>query len=43
MLGLFLGFRPEAGLSGVLLSVALVLIFAFSLSWIWTTVGLLYG
>ena len=41
VLGLFLGFRPEAGLSGVLLSVGLVLIFAFSLSWIWTTVGLL--
>ena len=40
-LGLMLGFRPEAGLGGVLLSVGLVLVFAFSLSWIWTTLGLL--
>ncbi len=40
-LGLILGFRPEAGLNGILLSLGLVLIFAFSLSWIWTTVGLL--
>ena len=40
-LGLILGFRPEAGLSGVLLSLGLVLVFAFSLSWVWTTVGLL--
>jgi len=41
VLGLILGFRPEAGLSGVLLSLGIVLVFAFSLSWIWTTVGLL--
>jgi ABC-2 type transport system permease protein len=41
VLGLILGFRPEAGLSGVLLSLSLVLVFAFSLSWVWTTVGLL--
>jgi ABC-2 type transport system permease protein len=40
-LGLLLGFRPEAGLSGVLLSLGLVLVFAFSLSWVWTTLGLL--
>jgi ABC-2 type transport system permease protein len=40
-LGLILGFRPEAGLSGVLLSLGLVLVFAFSLSWVWTTLGLL--
>lgn len=41
VLGVILGFRPEGGLSGILLSVGLVLVFAFSLSWIWTTVGLL--
>jgi daunorubicin/doxorubicin transport system permease protein len=41
VLGLILGFRPEAGLSGVFLSLGLVLIFAFSLSWVWTAVGLL--
>ncbi len=41
LLGLILGFRPEAGLSGVLLSLGVVLLFAFSLSWVWTAVGLL--
>lgn len=39
-LGLVLGFRPEGGVTGVLLSVALLLVFAFSLSWVWTTLGL---
>ncbi|MPZ99528.1 MAG: ABC transporter permease [Dehalococcoidia bacterium] len=40
-LGLVLGFRPEGGLLGVVLGVALVLVFSFSLSWIWTTLGLI--
>ncbi len=40
LLGLALGFRPEGGVIGVLLSVALILIFSFSLSWIWTMLGL---
>jgi ABC-2 type transport system permease protein len=40
LLGLVLGFRPEGGVVGVLLSVALILMFAFSLSWIWTALGL---
>jgi ABC-2 type transport system permease protein len=40
-LGWVLGFRPAAGLSGILASMALLLIFAFSLSWIWTSLGLL--
>ena len=40
-LGLILGFRPEGGAVGVLLSVALVLVFSFSLSWIWTALGLI--
>lgn len=39
-LGLILGFRPDGGLGGVLLAVGLVLVFAFSVSWIWTSVGL---
>ena len=39
-LGLVLGFRPD-GVAGVLLSVALIVVFAFSVSWIWTTLGLL--
>ncbi|HKT38002.1 MAG TPA: ABC transporter permease [Ktedonobacterales bacterium] len=39
-LGLVLGFRPAGGVVGVLLAVALVLLFALSLSWIWTTLAL---
>ena len=39
-LGLIQGFRPDGGVVGVLLSLGLVLVFAFSVSWIWTTVGL---
>ena len=39
-LGLVLGFRPAGGVVGVLLSVALLLVFSFSLSWIWTALGL---
>lgn len=41
VLGLVLGFRPAGGVVGVLLTVALVLVFAFSLSWIWTVLGLI--
>lgn len=41
VLGVIIGFRPEAGLSGIILSLGVLLIFAFSLSWIWTTLGLL--
>ena len=40
-LGLALGFRPEAGVVGVLSAVALILVFAFSLSWLWTVLGLI--
>ncbi|MBX6357432.1 MAG: ABC transporter permease [Micromonosporaceae bacterium] len=40
-LGLAMGFRPDGGVVGVLLAVALILVFAFSLSWVWTTLGLL--
>lgn len=38
--GLALGFRPEAGLVGVVLAVLLVLAFAWSLSWVWACMGL---
>ncbi len=38
-LGLILGFRPEGGVAGVSLAVGLILLFAFSLSWIWTALG----
>ncbi len=40
-LGLVLGFRPAAGLGGVLAAIALVVVFAFGLAWVFTTVGLL--
>jgi ABC-2 type transport system permease protein len=36
-----LGFRPEAGVGGVLAALALVVVFAFGLSWVFTTLGLL--
>lgn len=41
VLGLILGFRPNGGAVGVVLALGLLLIFAFSLSWIWTMLGLL--
>ena len=41
VLGLVLGYRPDGGLVGVLAAVALVLGFAFGLSWVWTTLGLI--
>ena len=40
-LGVVLGFRPGAGVMGVAASVALLLVFSFSLSWIWTMLGLM--
>jgi ABC-2 type transport system permease protein len=41
VLGVVLGFRPEAGVGGVLAALALVVVFAFGLSWVFTTMGLL--
>ncbi|HEV2068402.1 MAG TPA: ABC transporter permease, partial [Acidimicrobiales bacterium] len=40
VLGVALGYRPGAGAGGVLAALALVVIFAFALSWVFTTVGL---
>jgi ABC-2 type transport system permease protein len=40
-LGLALGFRPEGGVVGVLAAMALVICFAFGLSWVFTTIGLM--
>lgn len=40
-LGLILGFRPGGGVVGVLLGVLVVLVFSFSVSWVWTMFGLL--
>ena len=40
ILGFILGYRPEAGVAGVLLAAALLLVFASCLSWVWITLGL---
>jgi len=40
-LGVVLGYRPGAGVPGVLAALALVVVFAFGLSWVFTTIGLL--
>ncbi|MFF5719761.1 ABC transporter permease [Streptomyces buecherae] len=39
--GLILGFRPDGGVVGVLAGIALLMVFSFSFSWIWTMFGLL--
>ena len=41
VLGVILGFRPGAGLPGVMAALGLVIVFAFGLSWVFTTLGLL--
>ncbi len=41
VLGVILGYRPDAGVPGVVAAMALVLVFAFGLSWVFTTLGLL--
>ena len=41
VLGVILGYRPDAGVPGVIAALALVIVFAFGLSWVFTTVGLL--
>ena len=40
VLGLIMGFRPDAGVPGVLAAMLLVVVFAFGLSWVFTAVGL---
>lgn len=40
LLGLALGWRPAGGFAGVVLGVLLLLVFAFSLGWVWTFLGL---
>jgi ABC-2 type transport system permease protein len=39
-LGLALGFRPDGGPVGVVAAVALLLLFSFALSWLWTVLGM---
>ncbi|MGW0044287.1 ABC transporter permease [Rhodococcus sp. NPDC003348] len=41
VLGLILGFRPAGGVVGVVASVALLLLFSFSMSWVWTMFAML--
>jgi ABC-2 type transport system permease protein len=41
VLGVILGFRPDAGVGGVILALALTIGFAFALSWVFTTLGLI--
>lgn len=41
VLGLILGFHLDGGLVGALTALVLLLIFSFSLSWIWTTLALI--
>jgi ABC-2 type transport system permease protein len=41
VLGVILGYRPDAGIGGVVAALALVIVFAFGLSWVFTTLGLL--
>jgi ABC-2 type transport system permease protein len=39
--GMILGYRPDGGMGGVVLALLLVVVFAFALSWIFQTIGLL--
>ncbi len=40
VLGVILGYRPDAGVAGAVAALALVVIFSFGLSWVFTTMGL---
>jgi ABC-2 type transport system permease protein len=40
-LGVLLGYRPDAGLVGAVSALALVVVFSFGLSWVFSTLGLL--
>ena len=41
LLGVILGYRPDAGVAGAVAALGLVVLFAFGLSWVFTTLGLL--
>jgi ABC-2 type transport system permease protein len=41
VVGVILGFSPEAGPDGVLAAMLLVVVFSFGLAWVFTTVGLI--
>ncbi|NGO80711.1 ABC transporter permease [Streptomyces sp. YC504] len=39
--GLIMGFRPHGGVVGVVAGIALLIVFSFAFSWIWTMFGLM--
>ncbi|KND44065.1 MULTISPECIES: ABC transporter permease [Streptomyces] len=39
--GMILGYRPDGGVLGVVAGVALLIVFSFAFSWIWTMFGLM--
>jgi ABC-2 type transport system permease protein len=41
VLGVILGYRPDAGVIGAIAALGLVVLFSFGLSWVFTTLGLL--
>ncbi|MFI8434085.1 ABC transporter permease [Streptomyces sp. NPDC079020] len=41
VVGMIIGFRPDGGVVGMVAGVALLLVFSFAFSWIWTMFGLL--
>jgi ABC-2 type transport system permease protein len=41
LMGFIIGFRPGAGLTGVVLALLLILVFSLALSWLWIIVGML--
>lgn len=38
--GLAMGFRPDGGITGVVVAVAIVVVFSVSLAWMWAAIGL---
>ena len=41
VVGVILGYSPEGGVEGIVAAMAMVVVFAFGLAWVFTTVGLL--
>ncbi|WP_329219154.1 ABC transporter permease [Streptomyces sp. NBC_01485] len=41
VVGVLLGYRPDGGFAGVVAGIALLVVFSFAFSWIWTMFGLL--
>ena len=41
IVGVILGYSPEGGVEGIIAAMALVVLFAFGLAWVFTTIGLI--